>query len=71
MGKTTVTSVKVDEDIWKEAKIEAIKEGITLTELLNEALEMRLKDTAKAERLIAKHAKPSGESNERGYSKQG
>lgn len=64
MGKVTVTSVKVDEDIWKEAKIEAIKEGITLTELLNEALEMRLKDTAKVERLIAKHAKPSEESNE-------
>ncbi|MDG6910944.1 MAG: hypothetical protein JRN18_01170 [Nitrososphaerota archaeon] len=42
MGKETVTSVKVDEDLWKEAKIAAIKEGITLQRLLNEALEVRV-----------------------------
>ena len=54
MGKETVTSVKVDEDLWKEAKIAAIKEGITLQRLLNEALEMGLKDAGKMERLKAK-----------------
>ena len=43
MGKHVVTSVKVDEDVWKKAKIEAIKRGITVTELLNTALETELK----------------------------
>jgi len=38
MGNTTVTSVKVDEDTWREAKIEAIREGITLQDVLNRAL---------------------------------
>lgn len=47
MGKTSVTSLKVDEDIWKEAKIRAIREGITLTELLNQALELRLAEPEK------------------------
>ena len=44
MGKTSVTSLKVDEEVWKEAKIRAIREGITLTELLNQALKIRLKE---------------------------
>ena len=34
----TVTSVKVDEDLWKEAKKKAIDEGISLTDLLDEAV---------------------------------
>ena len=34
-----VTSVKVDEELWKEAKKAAIDEGITLQDLLNEAVE--------------------------------
>ena len=38
MGNTTVTSVKVDEDVWKEAKIQAIREGLTLQDVLNRAL---------------------------------
>jgi hypothetical protein len=45
MGKPTVTSMKVDGELWKKAKIQAIQEGISLQELLSEALEMRLKDT--------------------------
>lgn len=53
-GKTTVTSMKVDEELWKKAKIQAIQEDITLTKLLNEALEMRLKDAGKLERLKSK-----------------
>jgi len=48
--KNIVTSMKVDEDLWKKAKIRAIEEDTTLTELLNEALEMRLKDNTKLEK---------------------
>jgi hypothetical protein len=50
MGNTTVTSVKVDEDIWKEAKIQAIKDGITLQEVLNRALMEWLKEQRKKEK---------------------
>lgn len=42
MGKPVVTSMKVDEDTWKKAKIRAIEEGITLQDLLNQALEEKL-----------------------------
>jgi hypothetical protein len=38
MGNVTVTSVKVDEELWKQAKIQAIKDGITLQDVLNRAL---------------------------------
>jgi len=33
-----VTSMKVDEDLWKKAKKRAIDEEMTLQELLNEAV---------------------------------
>jgi predicted HicB family RNase H-like nuclease len=33
------TSIKVNPDLWKEAKIEAIKCGKTLSEVVEEALE--------------------------------
>jgi hypothetical protein len=33
-----VTSLKVDEDLWKRAKKRAVDEEITLQELLNEAV---------------------------------
>lgn len=45
MGKLVVTSIKVDEELWKEAKIEAIKRGVTLTEFLNEAVKKELRIT--------------------------
>ncbi len=38
-----VTSLKVDEDLWKRAKKRAIDEEITLQELLNEAVQDYLK----------------------------
>jgi hypothetical protein len=50
MGETTVTSVKVDGDIWKEAKIEAIRQGITLQDVLNRALMEWLKEQRKKEK---------------------
>lgn len=37
MGKT-VTSLKIDDDIWKEIKIKAIQQDKQLTEVLDEAL---------------------------------
>lgn len=39
---TVVTSLKVNGDLWKKAKIRAIEEDTTLTKFVNEALEMRL-----------------------------
>jgi hypothetical protein len=42
-----VTSVKVDEELWKEAKKKAIDEGITLQDLLNEAVEDWMKKKGK------------------------
>ena len=38
-----VTSLKVDEDLWKRAKKRAIDEEITLQKLLNEAVQDYLK----------------------------
>jgi hypothetical protein len=37
------TSIKVKPDLWKEAKIEAIKHGKTVSQLLEEAIEEWLK----------------------------
>ena len=42
MAKKIVTSIKVDQVLWKEAKIAAVKNDITLTELLNRALRKEL-----------------------------
>lgn len=39
MGKRIVTSVKIDEDIWKKAKIEAINHDMQLSEVLENAVE--------------------------------
>jgi len=40
MGKPfIVTSMKVEEDLWKRAKKRAIDEDITLQQLLNEAVQ--------------------------------
>ncbi len=38
MSNIVVTSVKIDEELWKEAKIEAIRRRITAADLLNEGL---------------------------------
>ena len=38
-----MTSLKVDEELWKRAKKRAIDEEITLQELLNEAVQDYLK----------------------------
>ncbi len=43
MGKQVVTSIKIDDELWKKAKIEAIKRGITTAEFLNQAVINELK----------------------------
>jgi predicted HicB family RNase H-like nuclease len=40
MGKEqTVTSLRVDPELWKKAKIQAIEEGMTLAEVVEHALQ--------------------------------
>lgn len=46
-SKEIVTSIRVDEQLWKEAKIYAIKRGISLAELLNELLQRELTEKGK------------------------
>ena len=41
--KQMVTSLRVNPDLWKEAKIEAIREGINLAEVVEQALEEWIK----------------------------
>ena len=47
MGKRIVTSVKIDEDIWKKTKIEAINQDLQLSESLEEALDDWIKKQKK------------------------
>jgi len=46
-SKETVTSIRVDEELWKEAKIHAIKKGMTLAEFLNELIRKELEKDRK------------------------
>lgn len=39
MGKKIVTSIKIDEDVWKKAKISAIECDLQLSEILEKALD--------------------------------
>jgi len=43
----TVTSIRVDQELWKEAKIYAIKKGMTLTELLEKLLREEIEGSKK------------------------
>lgn len=40
--KKAKTSIKIDPDLWKEVKIEAIRREITVSDLLEEALKKEL-----------------------------
>lgn len=42
MVKREPTSINVDPELWKEAKIEAIRRGVTVTELFEESLRKEL-----------------------------
>jgi predicted HicB family RNase H-like nuclease len=41
------TSIKVKPELWKEAKIEAIKQSMTVSELVEEAIETWMKERKK------------------------
>ena len=41
-GEKKATSIKVDPELWKEAKIESIKLGIELSEMVENALKKEL-----------------------------
>ena len=47
LSKQTVTSIRVDEELWKEAKIYAIKKGTTLAGLLEKLLKEELRKGSK------------------------
>jgi len=47
MPKQVVTSIRVDEELWKEAKIYAIKKGLTLAELLDQLIRKELEKERK------------------------
>jgi|FLYL01.1.fsa_nt_gi hypothetical protein len=38
----TTTTLRIDDDLYRRAKAEAAREGITLTRFIEEALELRL-----------------------------
>jgi predicted HicB family RNase H-like nuclease len=41
--KQLVTSLRIDPEIWKEAKVQAIRNDITLTQLVEEAINCWIK----------------------------
>ncbi len=51
------TSINVDPDLWRRAKIEAINRGITLTELFENALKTEIENQSEGRRLSAKYAR--------------
>jgi urease gamma subunit len=45
--KRTATSIKIKPTVWKEAKIEAIRQGKTVSELMEEAIDTYIKEHRK------------------------
>jgi len=45
--KREATSIKIKPTVWKEAKIEAIKESITVSELVEHAIQEYIKEHEK------------------------
>ena len=41
--KREATSIKIKPELWKEAKIEAIREGKTVSQLMEEAIDAYIK----------------------------
>jgi hypothetical protein len=39
-----VTSLRIDSNLWKEAKVQAIRHDITLTELVEEAINLWMQE---------------------------
>lgn len=47
MGKEIVTSIRIDGELWKEAKLYAVKNDITLGELVERLLRQELEKSKK------------------------
>lgn len=45
------TSIKIKPEIWKEAKIEAIKRGITVSKLVENAIQMWINEKVEAKKV--------------------
>ncbi|MGA2309683.1 MAG: toxin-antitoxin system HicB family antitoxin [Candidatus Bathyarchaeia archaeon] len=45
--KQLVTSLRINPEIWKQAKVEAIQHDITLTQLVEEAINCWIKEKTK------------------------
>jgi hypothetical protein len=45
--KRTATSIKIKPKVWQEAKIQAIKDSITVSELVEEAIGKYIKEHSK------------------------
>ena len=48
--KQIVTSFRIDSDLWKEAKIQAIRKDITLAELVEEAISLWMQEKVAEEK---------------------
>jgi len=46
MAKDVVTSFRVDEDLWRKARVYAIENGMTMKQLLENLLRMELKENS-------------------------
>ncbi|MEM2197267.1 MAG: hypothetical protein QW290_09330 [Sulfolobales archaeon] len=44
MGRSILTSFRVDEDLWRKARIYAIENGLTMKELVEALLKMELEE---------------------------
>jgi antitoxin component of RelBE/YafQ-DinJ toxin-antitoxin module len=55
MAKQVVTSIRIDDDLWKAARIYAISEGITLTELIERLLQQELENKKYVFKLLGEH----------------
>jgi len=44
LRKQIVTSLRVNSDLWKEAKVQAIRHDMTLTELVEEAINLWMQE---------------------------
>jgi post-segregation antitoxin (ccd killing protein) len=44
MQKKTSTSINIDQDLWKKAKMKAIDKGITVTQLVETAIKKEIEE---------------------------
>lgn len=52
MTKDVVTSIRIDEETWKKAKIRAIEKGVTLKQLMEQLIKEELNKKRKNEPLL-------------------